>query len=43
MGTSGGVTVERKLPVFGEVTVIATASGPSGSVPIGGMSATGGE
>ena len=43
MSTSGGVTVERKLSVSGEATVIAVASGGSGSVAIGGISPTGGE
>jgi len=43
MGTSGGVTVERKLSVSGEATVVAAASGGSGSVSIGGISPTGGE
>jgi len=43
MGTSGGVTVERKLSVSGEATVVAAASGGSASVSLGGMSPTGGE
>ena len=43
LGTSGGVTIERKLSVSGEATVVAAASGGSGSVSIGGMSPTGGE
>ena len=43
MGTSGGVAIERKLSVSGEATVVAAASGGSGSVSIGGVSPTGGE
>jgi hypothetical protein len=43
MGTSGGITVERKLSVSGEATVVAAASGGSGSVSIGGMSPTEGQ
>jgi hypothetical protein len=43
MGTSGGVPVERKLSLSGEATVVAAASGGSGSVSIGGISPTGGE
>jgi len=43
MGTSGGVTVERKVSVSGEVTIVAAASGGSGGVSIGGISPTGGE
>ena len=43
MGTSGGVTAERKLPVSGETTVVAAASSGSGTVTIGGISPTGGE
>ena len=43
MGASGGVTAERKLPVSGEMIVVAAASGGSGTVTIGGISPAGGE
>ena len=41
VGTSGGVTVERKLSVSGETTVVTAASGGSDGVSIGGISPTG--
>ena len=43
MGTSGGVTVARKLSVSTEMAIVAATLGRSGSISIPGISPTGGE